>query len=116
MLSARKIRSFIFLLLPFSKYDIFAKKIPMFAVSYPFIELLLGVAFLTQTLLIVANILTLIFMVSQSIGVIKVLQSKQEIQCACLGTSINLPISYLTLLENIVMVLMAGYMTYQLMN
>ncbi len=100
----------------FSKYDIFAKKIPIFAVSYPFIELLLGVAFLTQTLLIVANILTLIFMVSQSIGVIKVLQSKQEIQCACLGTSINLPISYLTLLENIVMVLMAGYMTYQLMN
>ena len=100
----------------FSKYDIFAKKIPMFAVSYPFIELLLGVAFLTQTLLIAANILTLIFMVSQSIGVIKVLQSKQEIQCACLGSSINLPISYLTLLENIVMVLMAGYMTYQLMN
>ena len=100
----------------FSKYDIFAKKIPMFAVSYPFIELLLGVAFLTQTLLIAANILTLIFMVSQSIGVIKVLQSKQEIQCACLGSSINLPISYLTLLENIVMILMAGYMTYQLMN
>ena len=97
----------------FSKYDIFAKKIPMFAVSYPFIELLLGVAFLTQTLLIAANILTLIFMVSQSIGVIKILQSKQVIQCACLGSSINLPISYLTLLENIVMILMAGYMIYQ---
>ena len=100
----------------FSKYDIFAKKIPMFSVSYPFIELLLGVAFLTQTLLIPANILTLIFMVSQSIGVIKVLHRKQEIQCACLGSSINLPISYITLLENIVMILMAGYMTYQLVN
>ena len=98
----------------FSKYDVFAKNIPMFAISYPFIELLLGVAFLTQTLLIPANILTLIFMVSQSIGVIKVLQSKQEIQCACLGSSISLPISYLTLLENVIMILMASYMITQL--
>ena len=100
----------------FSKYDIFAKNIPMFGISYPFIELLLGVAFLTQTLLIPANILTLIFMVSQSIGVIKVLQSKEEIQCACLGSSINIPISYLTLLENTVMILMSGYMLFQMIN
>jgi len=100
----------------FSRYDIFAKKIPGFAVSYPFLELLLGVAFLTQTLLIASNIITLIFMISQSIGVINVLKNKQEIQCACLGSSINLPISNITLLENIVMISMAGYMTYQLMN
>jgi len=85
-------------------------------VSYPFLELLLGVAFLTQTLLIASNIITLIFMISQSIGVINVLKNKQEIQCACLGSSINLPISNITLLENIVMISMAGYMTYQLMN
>ena len=94
----------------------FAKNIPIFAISYPFIELLLGVAFLTQTLLIPANILTLIFMVSQSIGVLKVLQTKQEIQCACLGSSISLPISYLTLLENMIMILMASYMISQMVS
>jgi copper chaperone CopZ len=99
----------------FSRYDIFAKRIPGFAVSYPFLEFLLGVAFLTQTILIASNIITLIFMTSQSIGVMNVLKNKQTIQCACMGSSINLPISYITLLENIVMILMAGYMTYQFM-
>ena len=97
----------------FSRYDIFAKRVPGFAMSYPFLEFLLGVAFLTQTVLIVSNIITLIFMTSQSIGVINVLKNKQTIQCACMGSSINLPISYITLLENIVMILMASYMTYQ---
>ena len=97
----------------FSKYDIFAKRVPGFAVSYPFLEFLLGVSFLTQPILIVSNIITLIFMTSQSIGVMNVLKNKQIIQCACMGSSINLSISYITLLENIVMILMAGYMIYQ---
>ena len=97
----------------FSRYDIFAKRVPGFAVSYPFLEFLLGVSFLTQPILIVSNIITLIFMTSQSIGVMNVLKNKQIIQCACMGSSINLSISYITLLENIVMILMAGYMIYQ---
>ena len=97
----------------FSKYDILAKRMPGFATSYPFLEFLLGVAFLTGTVLVVSNIITLVVMLSQSIGVANVLKNNQTIQCACMGSSINLSVSYLTLLENIVMVLMSGYMTYQ---
>ena len=98
----------------FLKYDILAKIIPGFAISYPFIELLLGVAYLTNTLLVAVNMFTLAFMISQSIGVIKVLQNKEEIQCACLGSSINLPITYITLIENLVMISMATYMSCKL--
>jgi len=99
--------------LTFAKYDILSKRIPKYSITYPFLEFLIGLAFLTQTILILANIMTLIIMSSQTIGVINVLRKKQIIKCACLGSSTNLPISHITLLENITMVLMSLYMIYQ---
>ena len=98
----------------FKRYDVIAKRVPGFSLTYPFLELILGVAFLTKTLLLASNIITLILMVSQSIGVSIVLKRKQQIQCACLGSSINLPISFLTLLENILMIFMSAYMINQM--
>ena len=100
----------------FSRYDIFAKKVPGFAVAYPFIEFFLGVAFLTRTMLITSNIITLAVMISQSIGVLNILKGKKIIQCACMGSSIDISISYITLFENLVMIFMASYMIFQLMN
>ena len=97
----------------FTKYDILAKRIPKFSITYPFLEFLLGIAFLTQTILIFASIITLIVMTSQTIGVMRVLRKHQTIQCACLGSSISLPISHITFLENMVMILMSLYMIYQ---
>ena len=100
----------------FSKYDLLGKNIPGFSISYPFLEFCLGIAFLTNSLLITANLTTLIFMISQSIGVGNVLRKKEIIQCACLGSSINLPVSYLTLIENLVMVSMSSYMLFKLLS
>jgi len=97
----------------FTKYDILAKKIPGFSITYPFLEFLLGLAFLTQTILIIASIITLMIMTSQLIGITKVLKNHETIRCACLGSSINLPITHITLLENMVMILMSLYMIYQ---
>ena len=102
--------------LTFSRYDLLGKNIPGFSISYPFLEFCLGVAFLTNSLLITANLTTLIFMISQSIGVGNVLRKKEIIQCACLGSSINLPVSYLTLIENLVMVSMSSYMLFKLLS
>ena len=102
--------------LTFSRYDLLGKNIPGFSISYPFLEFCLGVAFLTNSLLIAANLATLIFMISQSIGVGNVLRKKEIIQCACLGSSINLPVSYLTLIENLVMVSMSSYMLFKLLS
>ncbi len=102
--------------LTFSRYDLLGKNIPRFAISYPFLEFCLGIAFLTNSLLITANLATLIFMISQSIGVGNVLRKKEIIQCACLGSSINLPVSYLTLIENVGMVSMSSYMLFTLLS
>ena len=39
-------------------------------------------------------------------GVLQSLLNKNKIECACLGTVLNLPMTEATLIENIVMILM----------
>ena len=99
----------------FKKYDLISKIIPAYANSYPFIELSLGIIFLTQTqsILIYANVLTLIFMISQTIGIIRSLSKSEQIQCACMGSAVDVPLSSLTVAENIIMIAMATYMIIQ---
>ena len=99
----------------FKKYDLISKIIPPYATSYPFIELSLGIIFLTQTqsILIYANAFTLIFMVSQTIGIIWSLSKSEQIQCACMGSAVDVPLSSLTVVENITMIAMATYMIIQ---
>ena len=94
----------------FKKYDLISKIIPSFAVAYPFIELFLALTFLSGYFLIVSYIMTFIFMTSQFFGVFISLQKKEVIKCACMGSSINIDISTLTLIENLVMILMSIYM------
>ena len=47
---------------------------------------------------------------SITLGVDRVLMFKQQIQCACLGSVLNLPMTEATLIENAVMIGMAGWM------
>jgi len=94
----------------FKKYDLISKIIPGFAITYPFLELFLALAFLSSYFLITSYIMTLIFMTSQFFGVFISLQKKEVIKCACMGSSINIDISTLTLIENFVMILMSSYM------
>ena len=91
----------------FKRYDVLAKYVPFFAPVYPFIELILGFCYLSQLGLLPINVITLIVMTSQNIGITRSLIQKTTIQCACLGSTFNIPITPITLLENIVMSLMA---------
>ena len=94
----------------YSSYDLLAGRVRFYGFIYPFIELALGVAYLTGFEPIVTNITTIILMGFSSLGVIKSLVQKQRLQCACLGTVFNLPMSSVTILENVVMVVMAVLM------
>ena len=99
----------------FSSYDVLARRSRAYAVAYPFIELALGVAFLSQRYLIAANAVTAIIMAVGLIGVIAAVRRKQTIQCACLGTVFNLPMSRVTIIENSTMIAMsAGMLVHML--
>jgi len=88
----------------YAMYDIIAKKIPVYGYIYPFMELLLGIAFLTAFNPFLTNVVTLIIMGISSIGVIESVINKKKIQCACLGTVFNLPMSNITIVEDLLMV------------
>ena len=91
----------------FMRYDPLAKKIPFYANLYPFLETALGIAFLIGWNLPVILSITLLVLSITSIGVIKTLVNKNEIDCACLGTSLKLPMTEATLIENVIMLSMS---------
>jgi len=96
----------------FSQYDLIAKKSKLYASAYPGIEFILGILFLigffyNDSFIIGAAWITIFIMGVGSIGVGKNIFSKNKVQCACLGTKINVPLTKVTFLEDIIMVLMA---------
>lgn len=91
----------------YAMYDLIAKRVPSYGYIYPFIELALGLAYLTQFSPVVTNTATIIVMGISSVGVIQSVLDKRKIQCACLGAVFNLPMSTITIIEDLVMVAMA---------
>ncbi len=94
----------------YAMYDIVAKKIPAYGFIYPFLELGLGIAYLTNFDSTITNWATIIIMGASSIGVIESVVNKKKIQCACLGAVFNLPMSTVTIIEDLLMVGMAAAM------
>ena len=97
-------------------YDLLAKPFPLWAWAYPFIELALGVAYLLALAPIATNITTLILMLIGAAGVLNALRKKQAIRCACLGTALNLPMTKVTLVEDLTMAAMAAAMLIMLLS
>lgn len=91
----------------FSTYDLIAQYIKAYAYVYPFIELALGVCYLLRWELFSVNLLTFVLMTDSAIGIALKLAKKEELECACMGGIIKVPMTYLTLCENIAMALMA---------
>jgi copper chaperone CopZ len=94
----------------YAMYDIVASKIKAYGFAYPFIELALGIAFLIQFNPLITNVVTLTVMTIGIIGVLKSVSKKQKIQCACLGSVFNLPMSTVTIIEDALMIAMSAAM------
>jgi len=91
----------------FMMYDPLAKAVPFYSWLYPFIETALALMLLFRFKVSVALIITLVVLGITTIGVTKTLLNKKTIQCACLGTALNLPMTEATFIENAIMIVMA---------
>ncbi|TRX49668.1 heavy-metal-associated domain-containing protein [Fulvivirga sp. M361] len=91
-------------------YDIVAAKWKTWGYVYPFLELALGILYLINLEPFYTNIITIIVLGVSSIGVIKSNLDKKKIKCACLGEVFNLPMSTVTIVEDLSMVSMAAVM------
>lgn len=91
-------------------YDIIAIKSKIYAYAYPFIEVGLGVTYFLYFGGVYRDLFTFIIMAVGTYGVWKVLKNKEQIPCACLGMVFHVPMTRVTLFENLFMALMALYM------
>lgn len=93
-------------------YDIIAKRFTGYAYIYPFIELALAAGYFLKVPY--TDWVTLIIMTIGSVGVFKELKRGSKIKCACLGTYIKLPLTTVSLTEDIAMGVMALLMILKL--
>ncbi|MDB5144581.1 MAG: heavy-metal-associated protein [Mucilaginibacter sp.] len=94
----------------YAMYDIVAKKSRVWAYLYPFVELGLGLSFAINIYPLPVNVVTLVVMSVSLIGVLQSVLNKKKIQCACLGTVFNLPMSTVTIVEDVLMIGMSMLM------
>ena len=94
----------------FRMYDWVAKQFPPYAYIYPLIELGLGLAYLSFLHPTLTYLATIVVMGVGAVGVIQALKKGLDVRCACMGTVLDVPLSTVTLSEDIGMGLMAIWM------
>jgi hypothetical protein len=96
----------------YAQYDIIAKHFKPWGYAYPFVEVALGFGFLFRFEMIMLSWIALVLSLVGAIGVVQANLAKQTIQCACLGTVFKLPMSVVTIIENLGMAAMAAWMLF----
>ena len=95
----------------FLNYDLLAKRWVPYATLYPFAEGLAGVLMAADVLMWLSVPIALFI---GSIGAVSVVKAvyidRRELKCACVGGSSNVPLGFLSLTENVMMVAMAIWM------
>lgn len=94
----------------FAQYDPFARISSTYASVYPFMEILLGILFIGQLLILPATLITLAIYSISLWGAVQSVISKQELHCVCVGTYFKLPLSTVTTLEAVFMIGMCAWM------
>ena len=96
----------------FQMYDLLAKPFRGYAYLYPFIELGLGLAYLAHVVPRFIYAATIAVMVFGSLGVLKALRKGLDLECACMGTVLKVPLSTVALVEDLGMATMAAAMLF----
>lgn len=88
----------------FSVYDVVAKRFPSYGKAYPFIEAGIGVSLISNFMVPIALIASVLVFGVGLIGVWGVIRKGEKIQCACVGKMFDLPLSRIAVFENGIMV------------
>ena len=95
----------------FLNYDLLAKRWVPYAYIYPFAEGLVGVLMVGGLLHWLSVPVALFIGVIGAVSVFKAVYiDKRELKCACVGGSSNVPLGFVSLTENLMMIAMALWM------
>lgn len=91
----------------YAEYDIIAMRSKFYAHVYPFIEFGLGLAYVLTWQQEIVNWVTFGVMMIGAFGVYLKLRKHEEVPCACLGMVFKVPMTWVTLVEDLAMAAMA---------
>lgn len=95
----------------FLNYDLLAQRWPVYGYIYPFAELGAGVLMLAGVLTWLSAPVALFIGGIGAVSVFKaVYVDRRELKCACVGGSSNVPLGFVSLTENLMMIGMAVWM------
>jgi glutaredoxin len=95
----------------FLNYDLLAKRWVPYGYIYPFAEALAGVLMIAGALTWLSAPIALFIGGIGAVSVFKaVYVDKRELKCACVGGDSNVPLGFISLTENVMMVAMAVWM------
>ena len=97
----------------YAKYDLLAARLPAYGWVYPVVEVALGLAYLATPEWMGLHAITFVLMTFSALGVIRALRRGEQLTCACMGTAFNLPMTTVTIVEDLGMAAMAGAMLVQ---
>jgi glutaredoxin len=95
----------------FLNYDLLSRRWVPYASLYPFLEGLAGVLMLSGQLTWLSVPIAMFIGTEGAVSVFKAVYiDKRELKCACVGGSSNVPLGFVSLTENLMMVAMAVWM------
>lgn len=111
VLAIQKLRDLTAFSNQFIVYDLLAMRVVRYAYVYPFAELYVGVAMLAS---LSAWLVSPVALLIGGIGAVSVFKAvyidKRELKCACVGGNSNVPLGFVSLTENMFMILAAIWM------
>ncbi len=107
LLKIKDVTKFTFM---FRQYDPIAVRISLYAKLYPFIELGIGISILSGIFVTATQLAVIFIYTVTTIGIMTSLNTGKNLECGCLGGNIKLPLSKVTIFENLIMISTALYM------
>ncbi len=95
----------------FLNYDLLARRVVPYSYVYPFGELLAGILMVAGAMLWLAIPVALFIGTVGAVSVLKAVYiDKRELKCACVGGGSNVPLGFVSLTENLMMIAMGLWM------
>jgi glutaredoxin len=95
----------------FLNYDLLARRWVRYGSVYPYAEALAGILMIAGALIWIASPVALFIGTVGAVSVIKaVYVDKRELKCACVGGGSNVPLGFISLTENVMMMVMGLWM------
>ena len=101
----------------FQKYDLVTKRFKPYGKIYPFLELAIGLGFLSGIAPLLTGIASTTVGILGSISVFKaVYVDKMALNCACVGGNSKAPLGVVSMTENLMMAIMGGILIFTSMT